>query len=107
MNLIYNMPFEYFPFKEELFSKTLTRELQVSELRKKLRSSNVPAMRTIGNSMITPFTKVEDDINLHKIRKLFDGQVITNRMMYNYLNLFEKARCNIRSKPRPIFNVER
>ena len=98
MNQIYFMPFEFFPIKEESFRKTLLKELSVSELRKNLKSSMSQQIRAIGNTIITQFIKVEEDIQQLKLRKIFDGQLITNKMIYTYLDIYEKARQSLEVK---------
>ncbi|CDW71132.1 UNKNOWN [Stylonychia lemnae] len=98
LSQIYFMPFEFFPVKEELFRQTLIKELAVSDLRKTLKSSMSYQIRQIGNTVITQFIKVEEDVQQLKQRKIFEGQIITNKMIYTYLDLFEKARQSLMVK---------
>ena len=104
MRIIYFQAFEYFCFPEEIFRKTLIRELKVLELKNNLMKSKHIFHKKTALEVMTCFIKVEEDIQLFKSRKLTENIVITNKMVMNYVSLFQRARRSIlQQKPKMIF----
>eukprot|EP00347_Sterkiella_histriomuscorum_P007294 403349508 len=109
MNLIYHQPFEYFGVSEESFRKVVERELRILQTYQSLKAQHHIVNDKVIESWNSPFMKVFDDIQVLKMRKQMDNQIITNSMVRQYLRLLQHARQSTvpKSKPKPLFIVEK